>query len=79
MVWNVTKDRITERVAVVNEHSWNPPMASPAIAPDPADRVGYSLEIEGGRVDVHDVLEPIYEEASKALGREFKYPHGDSN
>ena len=33
MVWNVTKDKITERVALVNEHTWNPPMASPAFRP----------------------------------------------
>jgi len=53
MVWNVTKDKITERVAVVNEHSWNPPMVTPAVPPDPNDRVGYSPEIEAGRIDVH--------------------------
>jgi ribonuclease Z len=74
MVWNITKDKITERMAIVNEHSWNPPMASPALPPDPKDRVPYSAEIEAGRFDVHDVLEPIYKEASEALGREFKYP-----
>ena len=74
MVWNVTKDKITERIAIVNEHTWGAPMASPPVAPDPKDRVGYSPEIEAGRLDVDDVIKPIYEEASKALGREFEYP-----
>ncbi|MBW2542877.1 MAG: MBL fold metallo-hydrolase [Deltaproteobacteria bacterium] len=75
MVWNVTKDKITERVALVNEHTWNPPLVSPAIPPDPNDRVGYSPEIWAGRFDdVDEVIRPIYEEAGKALGREFKYP-----
>jgi len=74
MVWNVTKDKITERMALINEHVWCPPMASPAVAPDPNDRVGYSPEIEAGRLDVDDVIRPIYEEASEALGREFAYP-----
>jgi ribonuclease Z len=74
MVWNITKDKITERMAIVNEHSWNPPMASPALAPDPKDRVPYSPEIEAGRLDMDDVIRPIYEEASEALGREFEYP-----
>lgn len=75
MVWNVTKDKITERVALVNEHTWNPPMASPAVPPDPNDRVGYSPEIWAGRWDeVDEVIRPIYEEAGQALGREFEYP-----
>jgi ribonuclease Z len=74
MVWNVTKDKITERLALAEEHVWCPPMASPAVAPDPNDRVPYSPEIEAGRLDVDDVIRPIYEEASEALGRKFEYP-----
>jgi ribonuclease Z len=75
MVWNVTKDKITERVALVNEHTWNPPLVSPAVPPDPNDRVGYSPEIWAGRFDdVDEVIRPIYEEAGQALGREFEYP-----
>jgi ribonuclease Z len=49
-------------------------MASPALAPDPKDRVPYSPEIEAGRLDMDDVIRPIYEEASEALGRKFEYP-----
>jgi ribonuclease Z len=64
MVWNVTKDGIRERMAVVDEHTWNPPLAYPAEPVSPKDRVGYSPEIEGGRLDVRDVIEPIYQEAS---------------
>ncbi len=74
MVWNVTKDGIRERMAVVDEHTWNPPLAYPAEPVSPKDRVGYSPEIEGGRLDVSDVLEPIYQEAGDALGRKFEYP-----
>ena len=74
MVWNVTKDKITERMAIVDHHTWTPPMASPALAPDPNDRVGYSPEIWAGRLDVDDVIRPIYKEAGEALGREFPYP-----
>ena len=77
MVWNVSKDGIRERMAVVDEHTWNPPLAYPAEPVSPKDRVGYSPEIEGGRLDVRDVIEPIYQEASDALGREFKYPTND--
>ena len=74
MVWNVTKDGIRERMAIIDEHTWNPPLAYPAIPVSAADRVGYSPEIEAGRMDVDDVLEPIYKEAGEALGKTFEYP-----
>ena len=57
-----------------DENTWCPPMATPAVPPDPNDRVGYSPEIEAGRLDVDDVIRPIYQEASEALGRNFEYP-----
>ena len=74
MVWNVTKDGIRERMAVVDEHTWNPPLAYPAAPVKKEDLVGYSPEIEAGRLDMSDVLKPIYKEASEAVGREFEYP-----
>ncbi len=74
MVWDVTKDKIRERMAVVDEHTWNPPLAHPAKPVSAADRVGYSALIEGGRLDMSDVLKPIYREASDAVGRKFEYP-----
>lgn len=87
MVWNVTKDDIKVRLAVVEEHTWSPPLSRPAVPPGkddratfaknkgmPVDAIGYSDFIAGGKWDVDDVLRPIYEEASKALGREFPYP-----
>jgi ribonuclease Z len=67
-----------DRSALVNEHTWNPPLVSPAVPPDPNDRVGYSAEIWAGRFDdVDEVIKPIYEEASQAVGRKFKYPKRD--
>jgi hypothetical protein len=39
--------------------------------------VGYSDLIVGGKLDYRDVIEPIYEEASKAVGRELKYPENE--
>ena len=84
MVWNVTKGEIRERMAVVEEATWSPPLATPPIPPDLADReaasqklgweLGYSDFIAGGTWDVDDVLRPIYAEAGEVLGREFKYP-----
>ncbi len=74
MVWNVTKDEIKVRMAVIDHESWNPPAAYPAEPVSAEDRIGYSPEIEAGRLDVDDVIRPIYEEASEALGKEFPYP-----
>ena len=39
--------------------------------------IGYSDFISGGKLDYRDVIEPIYDEASKAVGRELKYPDND--
>jgi ribonuclease Z len=74
MVWNVTKEGVKVRLAAIDEHSWNPPHAYPAEPVKAEDRVGYSPEIWAGRLNVDDVIKPIYEEAGKALGRTFEYP-----
>ena len=75
---------IRPRMALVEEHVWNPPMADPAIPPDPSEMgpfaeerlggvvPGYSDFIVGGRWEgVEDVLREIYREASEALARLF--------
>jgi ribonuclease Z len=87
MVWNVTRDDIRVRMAVTEEHTWSPPLSRPAVPPSPEDRKTFSknrdvpledLEFsdftKSGFWDVDDVLRPIYEEASEAVGREFPYP-----
>ena len=85
MVWNVTKDSIRTRMAVVEEHTWSPPLAGKPMPPDMADRdafservnweVGFSDFIANGRWDdVSDVLRAIYKDASDKFGREFPYP-----
>jgi ribonuclease Z len=90
MVWNVTKDDIRVRMAVTEERTWAPPLARPAMAPKPEDKetfaknhglrvddLQYSKFIKSGYMDVDDVLRPIYQEASEALGRHFEYPRKD--
>ncbi len=88
MVWNITKDDIRVRMAVVDGHTWAPPLASkPEVAQKddkgkyseemdvPLDKMGYSDFIKGGRLaEVDDVLRETYKEAGEALGREFEYP-----
>jgi ribonuclease Z len=88
MVWNITKDDIRVRMAVVEERTWAPPLVNKPELPQtddtdkytkemgvPNDAMGYSDEIMGGRWgDVDEVLRGVYKEASEALGKEFEYP-----
>lgn len=89
MVWNITKDDIRVRMAVVEEATWAPPLSGPAMLPGgdadrqkfsdgtgvPVEALKYSDFIIGGRWDgVDDALRGVYNEASEALGREFVYP-----
>jgi ribonuclease Z len=88
MVWNITKDKITTRMAEVDHHTWAPPLASKPELPRAEDRANYSKEmnvpaeamiysdfISNGRWgEVDEVLRGVYEEASEAQGREFPYP-----
>jgi ribonuclease Z len=88
MVWNVTKDDIKVRMAVVEEATWAPPSAIPTGPPNPADKdqfaadndiptdaMQYSDFISGGVWDgVDDALRGIYKEASGVRGQEFVYP-----
>lgn len=87
MVWNVTKDKITTRMAVTEEATWAPPLASPTIPPRQDDRtefaewsglepedIGFSDFTKDGFWNVDDVLKPIYEKAGEVSGREFNYP-----
>jgi len=88
MVWNVTKDDIRVRMAVVEEHTWAPPLVNKPELPKkddtekysdemgvPNDAMGYSDFIKEGRWgEVDEVLRGVYKEASEKLGREFEYP-----
>ena len=68
MTWNVTKEKITVRMAVVNEEVWPPPATEKPEPPDPSRRIPYSDFISGGRWDVDDVVQPIYDAINKKFG-----------
>jgi ribonuclease Z len=88
MVWNVTEDEILVRMAVAAEETWSPPLAGEAAPPGeddkqnfseksgiPVEAMAYTDFIAAGSWDgVDDALRGVYEEASEALGQEFKYP-----
>ncbi|MGY8767695.1 MAG: guanitoxin biosynthesis MBL fold metallo-hydrolase GntH [Pirellulales bacterium] len=68
MVWNITKDNIRVRMAVVDEDVWPPPATEKPQVPDLKLRIPYSKEIAGGKLDVKDVIQPIYDEINKEYG-----------
>jgi ribonuclease Z len=89
MVWNITKDKINVRMAVVEEATWAPPLAGAAQPPGgdadrekfseamgvPVEAMQYSDFISSGRWgEVDGALRQVYKEASDAIGREFPYP-----
>ena len=72
MVWNVTKDDIRVRMAVVDEEVWPPPASEAPMPPDPSRRIDYSKQIIDGKLDVVDVVQPIYDEINKEYGLKEK-------
>ncbi|MDJ0902696.1 MAG: guanitoxin biosynthesis MBL fold metallo-hydrolase GntH [Xenococcus sp. MO_188.B8] len=68
MVWNITKDDIRVRLVAFDEAVWPPPATEKPQLPDPSERIPYSDEISGGRLDVKDVIQPIYDKINKQYG-----------
>jgi ribonuclease Z len=68
MVWNITKDDIRVRMAVIDEDVWPPPATEKPQAPDASLRIPYSDMISGGKYDMSDVIQPTYDEINKEYG-----------
>jgi len=68
MVWNITKDDIRTRMMIVDEDVWPPPATEKPQLPDASTRIPYTDFINGGRLDVHDVIQPIYDRTNKEYG-----------
>ena len=65
MVWNITKDNIRVRMAIYDEAVWPPTPSEKPQVPDPKLRIPFSKFIEGGKWDMKDVIQPIYDEINK--------------
>ena len=75
MVFNVTKDDIKVRMAVVDEDIWPMPSALGNVPPDPSlQRTQFSDMMLGGRVVHTDVLEEIYAEINATYGTNIPMP-----
>jgi len=68
MVWNITKDDIRVRMAIIDEDVWPPEATEKAQAPDPSLRIPYSSMIAGGKLDVKDAIQPVYDEINEKYG-----------
>jgi len=75
MVFNVTKEDIRVRMAVVDEDIWPQPSTIPLVPPDPAlVRTELSQEMLDGRVVHRDILEEIYSEINEQFGSSAEVP-----
>ena len=72
MVWNITKDDIRVRMAVVDEDVWPPQPSEKPLVPDPALKVPFSDFITKGKYDMKDVIQPAYDEINEEYGLDEK-------
>jgi len=68
MVWNITKDDIRVRMAIVDEDVWPPQPSEEPLVPDPTLKVPFSDFIIKGRYDMRDVIQPAYDEINEKYG-----------
>jgi len=74
MVFNVTKDDIRVRMAVIDEDIWPQPAVGKKLPPDASKRIGFSEFINGGRVPYTDVVDKIYKDINKRYGSNVETP-----
>ncbi len=74
MVWNVTKEKITTRMAAIDEDIWPQPSVLGVKRPDPSKRIGFSKYIWDGRVNYPEVLKNIYDKINKEYGTDVAPP-----
>lgn len=72
MVWNVTKDNINVRMAVIDEEVWPSPALKEKQAPDTSKMVPMSEWNKAGWDEWPDVLNPIWDEVNELYGTDAK-------
>ena len=68
MVWNVTKDNIDVRMAVIDEEVWPSPALKEKQSPDTSKMVPMSEWNKAGWDEWPDVLNPIWDEVNELYG-----------
>ncbi len=79
MVFNVTKEDIRVRMAVIDEDIWPLPSITEKLPADPADRVGFSEFITSGRRVYQDVIEDLYNRVNERFGTDVPVPGGPTS
>ena len=74
MVFNVTKDDIRVRMAVIDEDIWPQPAVGKKIPPDLSKRIGFSDYIVGGRVNYKEVVDKVYADINEKYGTDIPAP-----
>ena len=74
MVFNITKDDIRVRMAVIDEDIWPQPAVGKKLPPDASKRIGFSEFINGGRVNYKEVVDKIYSDINKKYGSDIPAP-----
>jgi ribonuclease Z len=74
MVFNITKDDIRVRMAVIDEDIWPQPAVGKKLPPDASKRIGFSKYITSGRVPYKDVVDRIYKDINKKYGTNIPTP-----
>ncbi len=77
MVFNVTKEDIRVRMAVIDEDIWPLPSLTEKLPANPADRVGFSPFIMSGRRVYQDVIEDLYNRVNDRFGTDVPVPGGN--
>jgi len=65
MVWNITRDEIRVRMAVVDEDVWPPQPTEKPLVPDPTLKVPFSDFVIKGKYDMKEVIQPAYDEINE--------------
>lgn len=68
MVWNITKDKITERMVVSPDDAWDVPGPGESLPPDRTRKSEYTQFILDGKFDASDVDGPWLQEFMKEHG-----------
>ncbi len=74
MVWNVTKDDIRVRMAVIDEDIWPQPAVGKKLPPDRSQRIGFSDFVLSGREPFPKVVQKIYDGINAEYGTDYKVP-----
>ncbi len=74
MVFNVDKNEIRTRMAVVNEDVFPLPSVTEKLPADPSQRIGFTEFIRNGREVFGDIIQKAYDETNEEFGTNIPAP-----